>query len=137
MGREQVDHRDPRSILEEQEEVGVTAVASATDLAIAMNRYNFWLLRGKDNDAIAHRVYTGSYVVSPDVLADWTLHRIARHFGFGRSATHNLVREFERKFAVRSIHARSEEDRQTYSRAYHDRNGAAAHTYNPLTLKRA
>lgn len=132
MPKDQIDHRDPRSILEEAEleaEAGETRDQDGQDRG--MRHVMAWILEGKTLIAVATRVYVAAYVGSPDVVQGMTLHQIASLSGKGRSATHNLAREFEQIFNVKSIHARSEEARRKYSDSFHRRNGTAPHTYNP------
>lgn len=126
---DQVDESDPRSILEQAEE------APESDLAfhaMKINRFMFWILDGHDIVAIGIRAYVAAYVASPAVVKGMTLNRIAQITGCGRSMAHNLTKEFERKFGMRSIHARSDASRENYSKAFHARNGTKPHTYNPL-----
>lgn len=134
MPRELVDTQDPRRILEEAE----LAEEQSEDPTVesrerVMRHVLAWVLEGKTLIAVATRVYVAAYVGSPDVVQGMTLHQIASLSGKGRSATHNLAREFEQIFNVKSIHARSDEARQKYSESFHRRNGTMPHTYNPRT----
>lgn len=131
--RDHVDHRNPRMLMEEAEE-STREVNRTSDHGI--RHVLAWVLEGKTLVAIATRTYVAAYVGSPDVVAGMTLHQIAALSGKGRSAAHNLAREFEQIFNVRSVHARSEEARKTYSDSFHKRNGTRPHAYNPK-LKRS
>lgn len=131
---EAVDHEDPRRILEALE-LGETE-SETENPERGMRHVMAWILEGKTMVAIATRTYVVAYVSSPDVVAGMTLHQIAALSGKGRSAAHNLVREFEQIFNVRSVHARSEEARRKYSAAFHRINSRQPHSYNPL-LKRS
>ncbi len=133
MGRDQIDYRDPRSILEQEEEQDVTGTSGMAEQDRGLRHVMAWVLEGKTLIAIATRCYVAAYVGSPDVVQGMTLHQIAALSGKGRSATHNLAREFEQIFNVKSVHARSDEARLKYSDAFHRRNGTRPHTYNPKT----
>lgn len=134
MPREAIDHADPRRIMEAAEQVEEETTPDSPERG--MRHVMAWILEGKTMVAIATRTYVVAYVSSPDVVAGMTLHQIAALSGKGRSAAHNLVREFEQIFNVRSVHARSEEARRKYSAAFHRINGRQPHSYNPL-LKRS
>ncbi len=134
MGADQVEHSNPRSILESEEDGG-TDLGNISAQAIMMNRVMFWILDGKDLVAVATRAYVAAYVASPDAVEGMTLNQIAKFSGCGRSMAHNLCSEFENRFEIRSVHARSDEARQNYSKAFHARNGTAPHAYNPLSPK--
>jgi len=131
MPREPIETNDPRRALElaeEAEELLTRAQKRAGDEL----RHTFaWILEGKTLVAVATRCYVAAYVGVPEAVQGLTLHQIARLSGKGRSATHNLAREFEEIFGVRSIHARSEAARANYSRSFHERNGTTPHAYNP------
>lgn len=132
MPREQIDTQDPRKILEEAElaaELGESRDQGEQDRGL--RHVLAWVLEGKTLIAVATRVYVAAYVGSPDVVQGMTLHQIASLSGKGRSATHNLAREFEQIFNVKSIHARSDEARRKYSESFHRRTGTTPHTYNP------
>ena len=127
--REPVDHRTPRDEIEEREEE-----TAHTDMPADALRHIFaWMLDGKSLAAVATRTYVVAYMVSPDVIAGMTLNQIAQMSGHGRSATHNLAKEFEQFFRVKSPHARSEEARQRCAEAYRKANGTAPHNYNRIT----
>ncbi|MBS0328238.1 MAG: hypothetical protein JSR30_00165 [Proteobacteria bacterium] len=127
MSREVVDHSNPRSALEDQE-----SAEPEESHVQALRHLLAWILDGRDLAAVATRAYIVAYEISPDVIDGMTLHQIAKFSGHGRSATHNLAREFEEIFQVRSVHARSDEARQRCAAAYRKANGYAPHTYNPL-----
>ncbi len=128
MSREPVDPTDPRQILEASEE---QASANAPEPRSELRHVFAWILEGKTLVAIATRCYVACYVGSPENVEGMTLHQIAALSGKGRSATHNLAREFEDIFGVRSIHSRSDQARANYSKAFHKRNGTKPHAYTP------
>jgi hypothetical protein len=90
-----------------------------------------WILETGTLVGISNRALIAAYVVSPYILPGMTLHQIAVMSGKGRSAAHNLARDFERRFGVRSVQARSEVARKHYAESYQRRNGSKPHSYIP------
>lgn len=135
MPRDPIDDHDPRRALEEfedsVEERDNRAMKALTKPGDELRHVFAWILEGKTLVAVATRCYVAAYVGVPESVQGLTLHQIAALSGKGRSATHNLAREFEEVFGVKSIHARSDVARANYSKAFHQRNGTKPHAYNP------
>ncbi len=132
MNPDAIDYADPRVLMERSEEESDIPSMDDDDGVQVLRRILFWVLDAKHFRAVATRAYVAAYIASPDVVQGITLAEIARLSGQGRSAAHNLAKEFEEKFSCRSIHARSAEARLKYSKAYHAANGTRPHAYNPI-----
>lgn len=131
--REQTEPRNPRSLLEEEEDEMRQEAHGVdhTEMAFAIGRMLAWLLEGKSLAAVGNRVFVVAHKIRPDIINGMSLDGIAKMSGQGRSAAHKLSKEFEAIFGVHGIHDRSAEARKKYSEAYHRVNGYKPHSYNP------
>jgi hypothetical protein len=120
-----VDDQDPRALMEAAEAQPAPEV-TYDDGILLVRAMMCWILNARTMGTCGLRAWCAAYVATPAVVEGITLAEIAAKSGYGRSAAHNLVRDFETKFGVKSNHARSAKARATYSEAY-----ARAHPSKP------
>ena len=119
-----VDLNTPRTVMEEAEE-GPEPCMSIDDGVEFIRHVMSWILDTKNISSVVVRAYVCCYMTAPSVVQGVTLQQIGALAGQGRSSAHNLAKQFEKRFGVRSNHARSQKARAAYSEAYARAHGTA------------